>query len=116
MAAIEAIIKQLSVPVLKAELSKRGLQVKGKKDELVRILLSAIEEEVGEEVENVEEPMEDDGQDSAVGICLEDEPQAEKPEAEPIIEDQPAETEDTDEPVTLEEESKAPDSSCDIGT
>merc|ERR1712096_215727 len=75
MAAIEAIIKQLSVPVLKAELSKRGLQVKGKKDELVRILLSAIEEEVGEEVENVEEPMEDDGQDSAVGICLEDEPQ-----------------------------------------
>ena len=37
MAAIEAIIKQLSVPVLKAELSKRGLQVKGKKDELVRI-------------------------------------------------------------------------------
>ena len=43
MAAIEAIIKQLSVPVLKAELSKRGLQVKGKKDELLARLLSAIE-------------------------------------------------------------------------
>jgi len=47
-------IKKLKVPELKAELSRRGLQVKGRKDELVVRLLSAMEEEGDEEEEEEE--------------------------------------------------------------
>lgn len=52
-----AAIKKLKVAELKAELTKRGLAVKGKKDELAKRLIEAIQEDTAED--NKEEVAED---------------------------------------------------------
>lgn len=44
-----AAIKKLKVAELKAELTKRGLAVKGKKDELAKRLIEAIQEDTSED-------------------------------------------------------------------
>lgn len=110
----EATIRKLKVNELKAELSKRGLVVKGKKDDLVNRLLEALEgeDEIEEDVESVgeggemeptEESMEgDDEQEAVVGTSAVEEEDLTEPSGERAEEPLP------------EEESKAPDSSCDI--
>lgn len=57
-----AAIKKLKVAELKAELTKRGLAVKGKKDELAKRLIEAIEEDNQDEVEEVPAANEDVGE------------------------------------------------------
>ena len=109
----EVSIRKLKVNELKAELSKRGLAVKGKKDDLVNRLLEAIEDEEEEEVvdevvgtvdgqeeeaEEQDEPMEDDGPDASQETSQE--------EAEELSEQHP---------LPIEEEKEVSNSSCDVG-
>lgn len=54
-----AAIKKLKVAELKAELTKRGLAVKGKKDELAKRLIEAIQEDTAEDKEEVAEDSQD---------------------------------------------------------
>ena len=107
----EASIRKLKVNELKAELSKRGLVVKGKKDELVSRLLEAIadegEDEIVDEMEagsDQEEEMAEEVPDEDDNSPIETSQEETKAEDEEVVENEE------------EEDSNAPDSSHNIGT
>lgn len=84
-----AAIKKLKVTELKAELSKRGLAVKGKKDELAKRLMEAIKDDSEQQPEDTElvvsSSMETDSQESS-------QEESESASEAPVVENKTKET------------------------
>lgn len=103
-----SVIKKLKVVELKAALSARGLNTKGKKDELVKRLVEAMESDSQtENAPQIEPEVGDEATEEAVDSSQEESQESEPAEeTSEVVDGEPSTTTDTAEEVTKETDDK----------